>query len=107
MAPTSVDGDDRSELDRAIDAADPYRRQGTKYLHNQNNASPDKLTAENPTGAVVVPISLATTFRQVTPGKASAPDDPNSFGLGYEYSRTGMSNRFACIDTIFCFCLGY
>jgi len=43
----------------------------------------------NPTGAVVVPISLATTFQQAVPGQATAPDDPNSFGLGYEYSRTG------------------
>jgi cystathionine gamma-lyase len=50
---------------------------------------------ENPTGAVVPPISLATTFRQSHPGRATAPDDPNSFGLGYEYSRTGNPTRGA------------
>jgi hypothetical protein len=27
--------------------------------------------------------------KQQTPGKATAPNDPNSFGLGYEYSHTG------------------
>lgn len=50
---------------------------------------------ENPTGAVVPPISLATTFVQSTPGLASAPNDPNSFGKGYEYSRTGNPTRGA------------
>ena len=44
----------------------------------------------NPTGAVVPAISLATTFKQSTPGEPTARDDPNSFGMGYEYSRTGM-----------------
>ena len=95
MAPNSGESI-RSEIDRAIDAADPYRRQGTKYLHStQHNDVPgDKLLAiENPTGAVVVPISLATTFKQVTPGQPSAKEDPNSFGLGYEYSRTGMCEQ--------------
>jgi hypothetical protein len=38
---------------------------------------------------VVYPISLSTTFQQAAPGLATAPEDPNSFGLGYEYSRTG------------------
>ena len=52
-------------------------------------------TSSNPTGAVVPPISLATTFRQATPGQATAPDDPNSFGKGYEYSRTGNPTRGA------------
>jgi len=49
----------------------------------------------NPTGAVVVPISLATTFEQRTPGQATAVGDPNSFGMGYEYSRTGNPTRGA------------
>lgn len=88
MAPNSA-GDARSEIDRAIDVADPYRKQGTTYLHSRNNENAHKLAIENPTGAVVVPISLATTFKQATPGQPSAQDDPNSFGLGYEYSRTG------------------
>jgi len=32
----------------------------------------------NPTGAVVVPISLSTTFSQTAPGRAAASSDPNS-----------------------------
>jgi cystathionine gamma-lyase len=32
---------------------------------------------------------------QATPGQATAPDDPNSFGKGYEYSRTGNPTRGA------------
>jgi cystathionine gamma-lyase len=43
----------------------------------------------------VTPISLATTFRQSSPGVPTARDDPNSFGLGYEYSRTGNPTRGA------------
>lgn len=38
-------------------------------------------------------ISLATTFKQSTPGEPTARDDPNSFGMGYEYSRTGNPTR--------------
>jgi hypothetical protein len=68
---------------------DPYRRQGTAYLHIRDDRGPDEARLENPTGAVVVPISLATTFEQKTPGLATASGDPNSFGKGYEYSRTG------------------
>lgn len=49
----------------------------------------------NPSGAVVTPISLATTFKQKTPGQATSKDDPNSFGMGYEYSRTGNPTRGA------------
>ena len=70
---------------------DPYRGQGTVYLHlNKGGDRVHSKGRENPTGAVVVPISLATTFQQAVPGQATATDDPNSFGLGYEYSRTGM-----------------
>jgi cystathionine beta-lyase/cystathionine gamma-synthase len=38
---------------------------------------------------------MSTTFQQTTPGKATAEDDPNSFGVGYEYSRTGNPTRGA------------
>lgn len=72
---------------------DPYRGRGTVYLHNKNEKSDDD--RYNPTGAVVVPISLATTFQQRTPGQATAVGDPNSFGMGYEYSRTGNPTRGA------------
>jgi hypothetical protein len=69
--------------------SDPYHGRGTSFLHVRDDRSATENRAENPTGAVVVPISLATTFQQRTPGLATAPEDPNSFGLGYEYSRTG------------------
>lgn len=73
---------------------DPYRGKGTTYLHGntvaQNcNTDINATRKNNPTGAVVVPISLSTTFQQDTPGQPAAIDDPNSFGMGYEYSRTG------------------
>ena len=67
---------------------DPYRGQGTVYLHGNSSSV-------NHTGAVVVPISLATTFQQSSPGVPSGIDDANSFGLGYEYSRTGNPTRGA------------
>eukprot|EP00565_Helicotheca_tamesis_P008427 CAMPEP_0185723928 /NCGR_PEP_ID=MMETSP1171-20130828/593_1 /TAXON_ID=374046 /ORGANISM="Helicotheca tamensis, Strain CCMP826" /LENGTH=467 /DNA_ID=CAMNT_0028391699 /DNA_START=137 /DNA_END=1540 /DNA_ORIENTATION=+ len=80
----------------AIEAADPYRGQGTTYLHTTPPFDEiEAKDASNPTGAVVVPISLATTFEQSTPGQPSAKDDPNSFGLGFEYSRTGNPTRGA------------
>jgi hypothetical protein len=69
---------------------DPYRATGTIYLHGKKNGN-DSSDVGNPTGAVVYPISLATTFKQAAPGLPTAPEDPNSFGLGYEYSRTGKS----------------
>lgn len=72
-----------------IEEADPFRRQGTAYLHTRDDRNRDDAREENPTGAVVVPISVATTFEQRDPGVATAKDDPNSFGMGYEYSRTG------------------
>lgn len=92
---TSSNGSGQNPLDRAIEAADPYRKQGTKYLHVRDDRNPDEAKPENPSGAVVVPISLATTFQQTTPGLAAAVDDPNSFGKGYEYSRTGNPTRGA------------
>jgi hypothetical protein len=74
----------------AIKEADPFRRQGTAYLHTRDDRRYDNRRAENiPTGAVVVPISVATTFEQRDPGVATAKDDPNSWGAGYEYSRSG------------------
>ncbi|TFJ84303.1 hypothetical protein NSK_004294 [Nannochloropsis salina CCMP1776] len=47
------------------------------------------------TGAVVPAISLATTFSQVSPGVKHGTDLPNSFGKGFEYSRTGNPTRGA------------
>ncbi|KAL9182093.1 hypothetical protein ACHAXT_012436 [Thalassiosira profunda] len=73
---------------------------GTSYLHIDNtlregaqSQHQGEASVANPTGAVVPAISLATTFRQSTPGEPSARYDPNSFGLGYEYSRTGNPTR--------------
>jgi cystathionine beta-lyase/cystathionine gamma-synthase len=62
-------------------------------LHFSNEHEEDATFGGN--GAVVVPISLATTFRQSTPGVATAVEDRNSFGKGYEYSRTGNPTRGA------------
>jgi hypothetical protein len=82
-------------LESAIAHADVYRGRGTTYLHiddpfaTTTTSSDDSPSAANPTGAVVPAISLATTFRQSSPGVPTAKDDPNSFGMGYEYSRTG------------------
>lgn len=79
-------------MEEAILDADPYRARGTVYLHgNQIHGN----QVGNETGAVVQPISLATTFQQSAPGLATSPQDPNSFGLGYEYSRTGNPTRGA------------
>jgi len=47
------------------------------------------------TGAVTVPISLATTFAQPQLGKLQGKGDANSHGAGYEYSRTGNPTRGA------------
>jgi len=82
---------------------DPYRGNGTIYLHSGpaqhqhtiGHGDGGPASNNNPTGAVVVPISLATTFLQTTPGQATAPDDPNSWGKGYEYARTGNPTRGA------------
>mmetsp|Transcript_17420 Transcript_17420/g.26450 ORF Transcript_17420/g.26450 Transcript_17420/m.26450 type:complete len:308 (-) Transcript_17420:524-1447(-) len=83
-------------LEEAIRKADPYRGKGTPYLHlpSEYGFKKDHIK-QNPTGAVVVPISLATTFQQAAPGQTTAPEDPNSFGMGYEYSRTGNPTRGA------------
>ena len=47
------------------------------------------------TGAVVAPISLATTFAQPGLGVLQGREDSNSHGAGYEYSRTGNPTRGA------------
>ena len=47
------------------------------------------------TGAVCVPISLATTFAQPQLGQLMGKEDANSWGRGYEYSRTGNPTRGA------------
>jgi hypothetical protein len=81
-----------SNLESAIALADIYQGRGTTYLHIVNpltSATHSESSLTNPTGAVVPAISLATTFKQSTPGQPTARDDPNSFGMGYEYSRTG------------------
>ena len=86
---------------RAVDIANEMTSRGTTYLHTKLNDTATNSTTpvnqdHNPTGAVVVPISLATTFQQNQPGVARAPNDPNSFGMGYEYSRTGKRSAI-CI----------
>ena len=89
-----------AEVESAIALADIYRGRGTSYLHaddpflaapssSSSDRRPPPPASADPTGAVVPAICLATTFRQSEPGKPAARDDPNSFGMGYEYSRTG------------------
>lgn len=46
-------------------------------------------------GAVVTPISLATTFAQKGLGQLYGLDSENSLGKGFEYSRTGNPTRGA------------
>jgi cystathionine beta-lyase/cystathionine gamma-synthase len=66
--------------------------------HSQNFATmcvhvgsePDKLT-----GAVVPPISLATTFAQNGLGQLHGLESSNSHERGFEYSRTGNPTRGA------------
>ena len=89
-----------SSVERAIEEADIYHGTGTSYLHIDNplregaqSQNQGEASVANPTGAVVPAISLATTFKQSTPGEPTARYDPNSFGLGYEYSRTGNPTR--------------
>ena len=74
---------------------DPFRGTGTTYLHGDTLDETNRkgLDSNSASGAIVVPISLATTFQQKNPGQPRAKDDPNSFGMGYEYSRTGKLER--------------
>ncbi len=64
------------------------RKWATNCVHV--GSEPDPMT-----GAVVVPISLATTFAQSSIGKLSGVEDKNSFGGGYDYSRSGNPTRGA------------
>mmetsp|Transcript_32682 Transcript_32682/g.68734 ORF Transcript_32682/g.68734 Transcript_32682/m.68734 type:complete len:198 (+) Transcript_32682:117-710(+) len=91
----STNGHRGSTIESAIALADIYHGRGTTYLHIDNplTSNHNENSAANPTGAVVPAISLATTFKQSTPGEPTARDDPNSFGMGYEYSRTGNPTR--------------
>lgn len=61
---------------------------GTRLIHV--GQEPDPVT-----GAVCVPISMATTFAQKTPGLPSGQESSLSYGKGYEYSRTGNPTRAA------------
>merc|ERR1719413_102822 len=81
----------KEDIEKLKSDADPYHGQGTIYLHTPTPST----ETSNPTGAVVPPISLATTFQQYAPGVPTAINDPNSFGKGYEYSRTGNPTRGA------------
>ena len=67
---------------------DEHHGVGTLAIHAGN--APDAQT-----GAVMVPISLATTFAQASPGQTAGRDDPRSYGHGWEYSRSGNPTRGA------------
>ncbi|GMH92917.1 hypothetical protein TL16_g12487 [Triparma laevis f. inornata] len=69
----------------AYESASHFRL-GTSLIHVGSEPSPS-------TGAVVPPISLATTFVQTSPGVHPGVSDPNSFGRGYDYSRTCNPTR--------------
>lgn len=61
---------------------------GTRVIHV--GSEPDPVT-----GAVAVPISLATTFAQLSPGVPRGRESELSYGKGFEYSRTGNPTRAA------------
>jgi cystathionine gamma-lyase len=63
-------------------------QRATTYVHV--GSEPDSAS-----GAVVVPISLGTTFAQRTPGVPRGLDAPDSLGRGFEYGRTGNPTRGA------------
>lgn len=65
-------------------------RQSFATLAIHVGSEPDRST-----GAVVAPISLATTFAQAELGHPNGSQDPNSWGKGFEYSRTGNPTRGA------------
>lgn len=67
---------------------DEHHGFGTTAIHAGQN--PDEHT-----GAVAVPISLASTFAQASPGVLHGKTQANSFGKGWEYSRTGNPTRGA------------
>jgi cystathionine gamma-lyase len=61
---------------------------GTRYVHV--GSEPDSVT-----GAVVTPISLGTTFQQLSPGVPRGADSIGAYGKGYEYGRTNNPTRAA------------
>ena len=67
---------------------DEHHGFGTTAIHAGQD--PDEHT-----GAVAVPISLASTFAQSSPGVVTGRGQANSFGKGWEYSRTGNPTRGA------------
>lgn len=67
---------------------DEHHGFGTKAIHAGQEPNPH-------TGAVTVPISVATTFAQASPGVKMGLDHADSFGNGWEYSRTGNPTRGA------------
>ncbi|KAG6950682.1 hypothetical protein JG688_00014050 [Phytophthora aleatoria] len=67
---------------------DEHHGFGTTAIHE--GQAPDEHT-----GAVAVPITLASTFAQASPGVVAGRNQANSFGKGWEYSRTGNPTRGA------------
>ncbi|TDH69994.1 hypothetical protein CCR75_000868 [Bremia lactucae] len=67
---------------------DEHHGFGTTAIHA--GQAPDEHT-----GAVAVPITLASTFAQASPGVVAGREQVNSFGKGWEYSRTGNPTRGA------------
>ena len=60
----------------------------TRYVHV--GSEPDSVT-----GAVVVPISLGTTFQQLSPGVPRGADSIGAYSKGFEYGRTNNPTRAA------------
>ncbi len=65
-----------------------YAGRGTKYIHI--GSEPDVIT-----GAVTTPISLGTTFQQLSPGVPRGAESIGAYGKGYEYGRTNNPTRAA------------
>ncbi|KAI9914052.1 hypothetical protein PsorP6_006426 [Peronosclerospora sorghi] len=65
---------------------DEHHGFGTTAIHA--GQAPDAST-----GAVAVPITLASTFAQSSPGVVAGRDHASSYGNGWEYSRTGNPTR--------------
>lgn len=61
---------------------------GTRYIHV--GCEPDPIT-----GAVVTPISLGTTFQQLSPGVPRGADSLGAYNKGFEYGRTNNPTRAA------------
>eukprot|EP00937_MAST-01D_sp_MAST-1D-sp2_P001952 g1952.t1 len=79
---------ERAGKRRRVEQEDEHRGVGTIAVHVGQEPNAE-------TGAVTVPISLATTFAQASPGKTCGLSMPESFGHGFEYSRTGNPTRGA------------